>query len=151
MFLRFIWCRKSIFLGTLSRGNAASRRRSYRQAGKAGEIHLEMFSAAAGQLDLGKIHQQQQAVHLAPLNYRSFQQLKHAALRRGGYDHQSGGPDHWSFSPAMVMVSTPLLQDTFLIGRSLQALPDPPSAYQSITVLHRWKLCWALARHFWKQ
>ena len=62
-----------IFLGTLSRGNSASRRRSYRQAGKAGKIHLEMsgsFSAAAGQLDLGKMSATMQAVH------------------RRGYDHQ---------------------------------------------------------------
>ena len=39
----------------------------------------------------------------------------------------------------------------FLIGRPLEALPDPPSACQSITVLRRWNLCQALTRHFWKR
>ena len=39
----------------------------------------------------------------------------------------------------------------FLIGRPLEALPDPPSACQSITVLRRWSLCQALTRHFWKR
>ena len=39
----------------------------------------------------------------------------------------------------------------FLIGCPLEALPDPPSACQSITVLRRWNLCQALTRHFWKR
>ena len=29
----------------------------------------------------------------------------------------------------------------FLIGKPLQALPNPPSSYQSVTTLRRWELC----------
>ena len=36
----------------------------------------------------------------------------------------------------------------FLIGRPLEALPDPP---QSIPLLRRWHLCQAIVRHFWQR
>ena len=39
----------------------------------------------------------------------------------------------------------------FLVGRSLQALPDPSASYQSISMLKRWHLVQALTRHFWKR
>lgn len=39
----------------------------------------------------------------------------------------------------------------FLIGRPLEALPDPPSSFQSLTCLRRWNLCQSLTRHFWKR
>ena len=36
----------------------------------------------------------------------------------------------------------------FLIGRPLQALPDSPASFQSMSCLLRWNLCQALNRHF---
>ena len=39
----------------------------------------------------------------------------------------------------------------FLIGRPLNALPDPSSSYQSCLLLKRWQLCQALVRNFWKR
>ena len=40
----------------------------------------------------------------------------------------------------------------FLIGRPLEALPDPSFVHaDSITLLKRWQLCQALVRHFWKR
>jgi len=39
----------------------------------------------------------------------------------------------------------------FLIGRPLEALPDPPSAFLSMSALRRWNLCQTLTRHFWKR
>ena len=39
----------------------------------------------------------------------------------------------------------------FLIGRPLEALPDTPSAFQSMSILRRWNLCQSLVRHFWKR
>ena len=39
----------------------------------------------------------------------------------------------------------------FLIGRPLQALPDPSSSHHSSTTLRRWELCQNLVRHFWKR
>ena len=39
----------------------------------------------------------------------------------------------------------------FLIGRPLEALPDPAVSYQPLTLLKRWHLCQALVRHFWKR
>ena len=39
----------------------------------------------------------------------------------------------------------------FLIGRPLEALPDPSSACQSMTNLRRWNLCQSLTRHFWRR
>ena len=39
----------------------------------------------------------------------------------------------------------------FLIGRPLEALPDPSASYQSISLLHRWHLCQHVIRHFWKR
>ena len=39
----------------------------------------------------------------------------------------------------------------FLIGKPLQALPDPPSSFHSVTTLRRWELCQHLVRHFWKR
>ena len=44
-----------------------------------------------------------------------------------------------------------LTPGNFLIGRPLEALPDPASAYQSIPLLRRWHLCQGLLRHFWKR
>ena len=39
----------------------------------------------------------------------------------------------------------------FLIGRPMEALPDPALAYQSISILSRWQLCQALVRHLWQR
>ena len=39
----------------------------------------------------------------------------------------------------------------FLIGRPLEALPDPSFSYRSLTLLRRWSLCQALIRHFWQR
>ena len=39
----------------------------------------------------------------------------------------------------------------FLIGRPLEALPDPAFSYRSINLLRRWHLCQDLLRHFWKK
>ena len=36
----------------------------------------------------------------------------------------------------------------FLIGRPLEALPDPPSSMSSVSSLRRWNLCQVLTRHF---
>ena len=38
----------------------------------------------------------------------------------------------------------------FLIGRPLEALPDPPDARKSLPLLHRWHLCQGIIKHFWK-
>jgi len=45
----------------------------------------------------------------------------------------------------------PLTPGHFLIGRPLQALPDPAFSYRSLTLLKRWHLCQALVRHFWQR
>ena len=45
----------------------------------------------------------------------------------------------------------PLTPGHFLIGRPLEALPDPPASYRSISLLKRWHLCQNLVRHFWKR
>ena len=45
----------------------------------------------------------------------------------------------------------PLTPGHFLIGRPLKSLPDPPSSYQSMSLLRRWNLCQTLTRHFWKR
>ena len=39
----------------------------------------------------------------------------------------------------------------FLIGRPLEAFPDPPSSFKTMTVLRRWNLCQTLTRHFWRR
>lgn len=39
----------------------------------------------------------------------------------------------------------------FLIGRPIEALPDPALAYRSISILSRWTLCQALVHHFWQR
>ena len=39
----------------------------------------------------------------------------------------------------------------FLIGRPVEALPDPALAYRSISILSRWQLCQALVRHLWQR
>ena len=39
----------------------------------------------------------------------------------------------------------------FLIGRPLEALPDPAESYQALPLLKRWHLCQALVRHLWKR
>ena len=39
----------------------------------------------------------------------------------------------------------------FLVGRPLEALPDPSLAYRSISILSRWHLCQALTRHLWQR
>ena len=38
----------------------------------------------------------------------------------------------------------------FLIGRPLEALPDPSFSYRSLTLLRRWHLCQALVHLFWQ-
>ena len=45
----------------------------------------------------------------------------------------------------------PLTPGHFLIGRPLEALPDPPMSYRSMSLLKRWYLCQGLVRHFWKR
>ena len=40
----------------------------------------------------------------------------------------------------------------FLIGRSLEAMPDPSESYNRfITLLKRWQLVQSMFRHFWQQ
>ena len=39
----------------------------------------------------------------------------------------------------------------FLIGRPLEALPDPSFSYRNVTLLRRWHLCQNLVRHFWQR
>ena len=39
----------------------------------------------------------------------------------------------------------------FIVGRPLEALPDPALAYRSISILSRWHLCQALVRHLWQR
>ena len=39
----------------------------------------------------------------------------------------------------------------FLIGRPLEALPDPSSSYQPVSLLRRWHLCQSVIHHFWKR
>ena len=39
----------------------------------------------------------------------------------------------------------------FLIGRPLEALPDPALAYRKVSILSRWHLCQALIRHLWQR
>jgi hypothetical protein len=45
----------------------------------------------------------------------------------------------------------PLTPGHFLIGRPLEALPDAPASYRSISLLRRWHLCQHMIRHFWKR
>ena len=45
----------------------------------------------------------------------------------------------------------PLTPGHFLIGRSLEALPDPPASFHPLSLLRRWHLCQSLLRHFWKR
>ena len=37
----------------------------------------------------------------------------------------------------------------FLIGQSMESIPDPSFSYHSLTLLKRWHLCQAIVRHFW--
>jgi hypothetical protein len=39
----------------------------------------------------------------------------------------------------------------FLIGRSLEALPDPAFSYRAVSLLRRWHLCQNLVRHIWQR
>jgi hypothetical protein len=39
----------------------------------------------------------------------------------------------------------------FLIGRPIEALPDPALAYRPVSILARWTLCQALVRHLWQR
>ena len=39
----------------------------------------------------------------------------------------------------------------FLIGKPLEALPDPAFSYRKISILRRWHLCQSLVRQFWKR
>ena len=45
----------------------------------------------------------------------------------------------------------PLTPGHFLIGKPLEALPDPAFSYRSLSLLRRWHLCQALLRHFWQR
>ena len=44
-----------------------------------------------------------------------------------------------------------LMPGHFLVGRPLEALPDPALAYRSISILSCWHLCQALVRHLWQR
>ena len=39
----------------------------------------------------------------------------------------------------------------FLIGQSLEAIPDAIESYRPVSTLHRWQLCQCLVCHFWKR
>ena len=39
----------------------------------------------------------------------------------------------------------------FLIGRPIEALPDPSLSYRSMSILTRWWLCQSLVRHLWQR
>ena len=39
----------------------------------------------------------------------------------------------------------------FLVGRPLEALPDPALTYRPVSILSRWTLCQALVRHLWQR
>ena len=39
----------------------------------------------------------------------------------------------------------------FLIGKPIEAIPDPAFSYRSLSLLRRWHLCQALTRHFWQR
>ena len=39
----------------------------------------------------------------------------------------------------------------FLIGQSLETIPDSAFSYRSFSLLKRWDLCQSLVRHFWKR
>ena len=39
----------------------------------------------------------------------------------------------------------------FLVGRPIEALPDPALTYRSVSILTRWHLCQALVRHLWQR
>ena len=45
----------------------------------------------------------------------------------------------------------PLTPGHFLIGRPMEALPDHPDSYRSMSLLRRWHLCQLVVRHFWKR
>ena len=45
----------------------------------------------------------------------------------------------------------PLTPSHFLIGRPLEALPDPSASYQATSLLRRWHLCQHMIRHFWRR
>ncbi len=38
----------------------------------------------------------------------------------------------------------------FIIGRPLEAIPDPSSSYQTVSLLRSWRLCQSLARQVWQ-
>ena len=44
-----------------------------------------------------------------------------------------------------------LTPGNFLIGRPIEALPDPKSSFASPSLVRRWSLCQQLVRHFWKR
>ena len=39
----------------------------------------------------------------------------------------------------------------FLIGKPLEAIPDPSLSYCNLSLLKRWYLCQSVVRHFWKR
>ena len=45
----------------------------------------------------------------------------------------------------------PLTSCHFLIGRPLDALPDPSESYLSMSLLRRWHLCQHMIHHFWRR
>ena len=44
-----------------------------------------------------------------------------------------------------------LTPGNFLVGRHLQALPEPVHTSTKLPLLKRWSLCQALSQHFWKR
>eukprot|EP00794_Sanderia_malayensis_P017900 gene17900-19679_t len=47
---------------------------------------------------------------------------------------------------------SPLTPGHFLVGRPMEAIPNPPEAgVTKITTLKRWRLCQTLVHHFWKR
>ncbi len=44
-----------------------------------------------------------------------------------------------------------LTHSHFLIGRSLESLPDRSFTYRNVSLLNRWELCQNIIQHFWKR
>ena len=44
-----------------------------------------------------------------------------------------------------------LTPDHFLIGQSLECIPDSSFSYHSLSLLKRWDICQSIVHHFWKR